>query len=333
MKKTAATIVILFFMILLFANGMKEFSSAEGRSFQFTDSCGRTVQIPEGVTKVAVSGNVAAMLMESLAPEYMVNINSRPTEKQLEFLPDEVAFLPVTGNLYGGKTSINLEQLMTTGAQLIIDAGQKKNTASQDMDLLQEKTGLPCIFLEADILHLAETFRSLGTILKDKSERAEKLAVTVEKILALAQENSLKIKEDDKLKALVFGASETIVFAEGAPNASVLDILGVENAYKTDNVVNKGNTVNAEQLYILNPDVMIFTEEDVYSKFIQDKTYSRLKAVENNMCFVSPSLPFCWIGQPPSVNMLWGVLWLGNLLYPQYYYTGFLDMLDGIFRQ
>jgi iron complex transport system substrate-binding protein len=32
---------------------------------------------------------------------------------------------------------------------------------------------------------------------------------------------------------------------------------------------------------------------------------------------VAPSLPFGWIDFPPSVNRLIGLLWLGQVLYPE----------------
>ena len=30
-------------------------------------------------------------------------------------------------------------------------------------------------------------------------------------------------------------------------------------------------------------------------------------------------MPYNWLSNPPSLNMLLGIWWLGNLLYPQYY--------------
>ena len=30
-------------------------------------------------------------------------------------------------------------------------------------------------------------------------------------------------------------------------------------------------------------------------------------------------MPYNWLSNPPSFNMILGIWWLGNLLYPQYY--------------
>ena len=32
-----------------------------------------------------------------------------------------------------------------------------------------------------------------------------------------------------------------------------------------------------------------------------------------------PALPYNWMSNPPSLNMLLGIRWLGNLLYPDVY--------------
>lgn len=44
----------------------------------FTDSLGRTVEIPETLTRVAPSGAVASMFLATIAPEYMATITQRP---------------------------------------------------------------------------------------------------------------------------------------------------------------------------------------------------------------------------------------------------------------
>ena len=53
---------------------------------------------------------------------------------------------------------------------------------------------LPCIFVEADLAHMAEAFRTLGRLL-DREERGEKLAALVEETLTMAEENSAAPEE------------------------------------------------------------------------------------------------------------------------------------------
>ena len=42
-------------------------------------------------------------------------------------------------------------------------------------------------------------------------------------------------------------------------------------------------------------------------------------------------MPYNWLSNPPSINMLLGVWWLGNLLYPQYYDYDMAEKAQEIF--
>ena len=43
-------------------------------------------------------------------------------------------------------------------------------------------------------------------------------------------------------------------------------------------------------------------------------------------------MPYNWLSNPPSINMLLGVWWLGNLLYPQYYDYDMTEKTQEAFR-
>ena len=44
-----------------------------------------------------------------------------------------------------------------------------------------------------------------------------------------------------------------------------------------------------------------------------------LRAVKDGRVYTVPCDPYCWLSAPPSMNMILGVWWLGNLLYPEVY--------------
>ena len=89
-----------------------------------TDNAGREVTVPAEVTRVAPSGTVATMFLASVCPDYLVCIGSENSDAQAAYLPKALASLPVTGQLYGGKSTINLEALLAAKPQIIIDLGQ-----------------------------------------------------------------------------------------------------------------------------------------------------------------------------------------------------------------
>ena len=345
MKKTLALLLALVMLFSLAACGAAEPTPAEptpaaeeepvateapadepaeepaAETVTFTDSSGREVELPANITKIAPSGPVATMILAAFAPEKLVCVGTKVNENQIPYLYDGIGDLPVTGQLYGGKATLNLEELLATGAEVIIDLGDFKKSIADDLTALQEQTGLPCIFIEADLTHMADAFRSLGTIL-GKEERGEELAKLVEETMTMAAENSAKITEDQQLSVLYSSGSDPLgTNAEGSSQAQVLGIVGAKNAVVLEDVSNKGggNMINMEQLYNFDPDVVLVTDPTALEIVETEAAWQELRAVKDGKVYTVPCDPYCWLSAPPSMNMILGVWWLGNLLYPEVY--------------
>ena len=287
----------------------------------FTDSTGRAVELPANITKIAPSGPVATMILAAFAPEKLVCTGTNIGDDQAAFLYEGLSDLPMTGQLYGGKATFNLEELLATGAEVIIDLGDFKKSIADDLTALQEQTGLPCIFMEADLAHMADAFRSLGTIL-GKEERGEELAKLVEETMTMAAENSAKITEDQMVSVLYSSGSDPLgTNAEGSSQAQVLGIVGAKNAVVVDEVTSKGggNMINMEQLYNFDPNVVLVTDAAALEIIESETAWQELRAVKDGKVYTVPTEPYCWLSAPPSMNMILGVWWLGNLLYPEVY--------------
>ena len=69
------------------------------------------------------------------------------------------------------------------------------------MDRIQKQTGIPTVFIEANLDDMAAAYRTLGDIL-NRSDMAEPLAQFIEKSVTMAQENSAKIPESQRLSVL-----------------------------------------------------------------------------------------------------------------------------------
>ena len=50
-----------------------------------------------------------------------------------------------------------------------------------------------------------------------------------------------------------------------------------------------------------------------------EAAWQELRAVKDGKVYTVPCDPYCWLSAPPSMNMVLGVWWLGNLLYPEVY--------------
>lgn len=287
----------------------------------FTDSCGREVELPAEIRRIAPSGQVATMILAAIAPELLCCTGSRIEADQAAYLYPGLGDLPFTGQLYGGKSTLNLEELLATGAEVIIDLGDYKNSIGEDLDALQSQTGLPCIFVEADLAHMAEAFRTLGRLL-DREERGEKLAALVEETLTMAEENSAAVAEADRLSVLYSSGADPLgTNAEGSSQAQVLPMVGAVNAVTVEDVTSKGggNIINMEQLYVFDPDVVIVSDDSALQQVLTDPAWAELRAVQEGRVYRVPTAPYCWLSAPPSMNMLLGVWWLGNTLYPEVY--------------
>lgn len=292
--------------------------SAVSGTHLFTDSCGRVVELPSKITRAAPSGNMAQMILYSLAPECVMGWSRMPDESVLKFFPDRFRTLPEFGQFYGTNFSLNLEALIAAKPQVIIDIGDQKPTHKADMDGIQEQTGIPTIFIEADLATFPAAYRTLGELF-NKGEQAEDIAAYIESTTAQASAYAAKIAEADRLTVMFgTGVSGLDVNARGSIHADVIEIAGAVNAIVVPEVSFKGggNTISMEELLNADPDVIILSPGGPFASIGDDPLWQGLSAVKSNRYYEIPKGPFNWMSDPPSVNRIIGIKWLGNLLYP-----------------
>ena len=303
------------------ANEMEDVSAhTEAKTIVFTDSCGREVEIPAHIQKVAPSGSVAQMILYAVAPEKLACWAGKLGDEQKYYIEDDCEALPVTGQFYG-KGDLNMEALIEAAPDVIIDLGDKKKSAKEDLDNIQEQTGIPTIFIEATVDSYAEMFRTLGKLLENE-EQGEKLAAYTENVYQDGEKARAQIGEEDKLRVM-FGTGETGLDcnAKGSIHCGVLEAVGVENAIEVAELSNKGggNTVTMEEVIAADPDVILFEAGGPYEKVKDDAYWSGLNAIAKDQFYEIPYGPYHFLASPPSINQIIGIKWLGNLLYPELY--------------
>ena len=159
-------ICLLFVVVLL----MGVFSSVSAER-EFVDSTGRTVLVPDEIEKVAVSGPLTQIVLFALCPEKFVGISNAWDKTAEKYLPAEYYDLPLLGQLYGGKGELNLEALLASGAQVVLDVGEAKKSIKEDMDALQEQTGIPFIHIDATTKTMGDAYRMRGDLLGNRLVR------------------------------------------------------------------------------------------------------------------------------------------------------------------
>ena len=314
-------VIVMIFPVLISGCGGKKADPLAGvETKQVTDDYGRNVTVPAEITKIAASGATAQMLLMTIAPDMLVGLASSPSKAERAYYPEDMWYLPTFGQFYGSKSTLNIEALMTAEPQIIIDTGDYKISGVNDMNGIQKQTGIPTVFFEADLQHMPEAFRQLGALL-GREEKAEELAQFVEKTMAMAEEKRLQIPAEERVSILYgTGTSGLDVNANGSSQAQVIDIIGAKNAIIPDVVTDKGGgtEIDMEKVFVQDPDVILFTPGGPFEK-LETSEWADLKAVRSGRTYEIPSIPYNWISSPPSVNMVIGVWWLGQLVYPKYY--------------
>ena len=301
-------ISLLLIVVLLLS-----FTAVVSAEREFTDSTGRTVTVPDEIEKVAVSGPLTQIVLFALCPEKFVGISNAWDETAAQYLPTEYYELPLLGQLYGGKGELNLETLLASGAQVVLDVGEAKKSIKEDMDALQEQTGLPFIHIDAYTATMGDAYRMLGELLGDE-ETAHMLGAYCDDIYARMVELADSVEKIDLL--YITGEGHNVI-AQGSYHAEIIDLMA-NNLAVVDEPSSKGtgNEVDMEQILAWDPDFIIFAPNSVYDTVADDPVWQTMKAIQNGDYAEAPFGPYNWMGFPPSVQRYLGLLWMGAVLYP-----------------
>lgn len=311
----------LIFCVLSGCSSQRTYDPLVGvETMQTEDDAGRSVEVPETINRIAPSGSTAQMILMTIAPDMLVGLSASPSTLQQPYYPEEMWYLPTFGQFYGSKSNLNMEALIDAKPQVIFDLGDKKDNVRADMDTIQRRTGVPTVFYEMTLEKMADGYRKLGALL-GREEKAEELARFVEKTVAMAKKNAAKIPEEKRLTVLYgTGATGLAVNADESSQAQVIDLIGAKNAVIPDVVTDKGGgtTMNLESVYTIDPDVIVLTTGGPYAE-LKDNAWKNLTAVKDDRYYEIPGVPYNWLSSPPSVNMILGVWWLGQVVYPDIY--------------
>ena len=321
-KKWIALLLALVMSVSLFAcgaqpetnNGDSQNTGDEAATRVFTDSCGREVTVPVNVEKVAVSGPLAQIVVFAMAPDKLVGIANAWDESAAQFLDTKYYDLPLLGQLYGGKGEMNLETLLAAAPDVVIDVGEPKGSIVEDMDALQEQTGIPFVHIDAYLASMDNTYAMLGDLLAMPNEaqgRADYCRYAYDRAVEIA--NSV-----EKANLLYITGDEGLnVIAKGSYHAEAIDLLA-NNLAVVEEPSSKGtgNEVDMEQILNWNPDVILFAPGSIYASVGSNENWQTVTAIKNGAYYEVPMGPYNWMGFPPSVQRLLGMTWMAKILYP-----------------
>lgn len=280
----------------------------------FTDSCGREVTVPADIQKIAVSGPLAQMVVFAIAPDKMVGVANAWDESAKAYFDAKYLELPLLGQLYGGKGELNLETLLAAAPDVVIDVGEPKDSMAEDLDALQEQTGIPFVHIDAYLASMDDTYAMLGDLLAMPNEAqglADYCRYAYDKVKAIAD-------SVEKVNLLYITGEEGLnVIARGSYHAEVIDML-CNNLAVVDEPSSKGtgNEVDMEQILNWNPDAVIFAPGSIYSTVADNENWQTIPAIKDGRYYEVPMGPYNWMGFPPSVQRILGMQWMAKVLYP-----------------
>lgn len=287
----------------------------------FTDSAGREVTLPEEINKIAPSGPLAQIVLYTVAPDKLAGLAADFTDGAKKYIDEKYWGLPKFGQFYGKNANLNMEALIAAKPDVIIDIGEAKKTVKEDMDALSEQLGIPVVFVEADLDSMSTAYKMLGEITGETGQAA-KLADYCDSTLKKSEEVKSSLGTDQK-KSVYFAIGDNGLHtnAEGSIHARVIEQIGAENAAKVEQASSGGGSeVSMEQLLLWQPDIILADSEALYQTITTDPVWAELNAVKEGHVYLIPSAPYSFMSNPPSVNRMIGILWLGSLVYPEQYH-------------
>ena len=322
MKKGIICLILVLTLVLalLLCGCAAESQEALEPTGAFVDSTGRAVRVPPKIEKIAISGPLSQVYILPLAGDMLVGVSNAYAEDAALYLPAYIFEKTEIGQLYGGKGEMDLEALLAADPDIVIDIGEPKGSIAEDLDALTDQTGIPFVHIDATVATAPEAYRILGSLL-GREEKAEELAVWCETTYANMTAMMEKVDADNARKSLLYclGDKGVNVIAEGSFHAETVNMMG-NNLAVLEDVVSSGagNEVDLEQILLWDPDVIIFAPDSCYAEIADAAQWQSVSAVAEGNYYETPYGPYGWLSSPPSVQRYLGMLWLGELLYPEY---------------
>jgi iron complex transport system substrate-binding protein len=293
---------------------------AQGAAAERTvvDSAARRVAVPDRIERAFAAGPPASVLLYVLAPDRLAGWQRAPHPEDLPYIAPEYRDLPVLGSLTGGDT-VNLEVLLQTKPDLIVDFGSVLDTYVSLAARVQTQTGIPYVLIDGSFENTAASVRLLGQVL-GVEQRAEQIASYVESTLAEIDAVLGEVPQDRRPRVyLARGPDGLETGLKGSINTEIIERVGAINVAVDPSGARRGLAeVPVEQVVLWNPDVVITWDRNFFESVRGDSYWQGVDAVRSGRVYLSPTAPYGWIDRPPSLNRLIGLQWLAGLFYPDH---------------
>ena len=281
------------------------------------DSAGRTIALPERVTKIFAAGGPAAVAVYIMRPDAMVGWPRAIRAEERPFVLPGVRDLPEVGMITGRGDTANIEVLLRTKPDLIVDFGSVTPTYISLADNVQSRTGIPYALIDGRFDATAASLRMLGQML-GSTARGEALAAFSESLLKRVDATIAVVPPERRPRVyLARGPDGLETGLRGSINTEIIERAGGRNVADSGDQRRGIVNVSPEQVLLWNPDIIITWDRNFHAKLAlqKDPVWQSVQAVRDGRVHLAPTAPFGWIDRPPSINRLIGLAWLANLFH------------------
>jgi iron complex transport system substrate-binding protein len=290
--------------------------AAPAAAREVTDSAGRKVSLPERVERVFAAGPPAAVLVYVLAPEKLLGWPRALAPAERDYVVPAVRDLPELGRLTGRGDTANLEVVLKSRPDLILDFGSTGGTYVSLADRVQAQTGIPYLLIDGRFASTVQALRLAGEAL-GVERRASALASHAETMLAEVDAVLAAVPPDQRPRVyLARGADGLETGLRGSINTEILERAGGVNVAEAGDDRQGIARVPLERVLVWDPEIIVTWDEGFFRAVQQDPAWAGVSAAREHRVHLSPVLPFGWIDRPPSLNRLIGLKWLTSVFYP-----------------
>ena len=190
---------------------------------------------------------------------------NRPlTPEERAYIPPRYANLPTLGRLTGRGNTANVEVMLASRPDVIIDYGVVNPTYVSLADRVQQQTGVPYLLFDGSLSQIPRAYIAAGESL-GVGERAKELARYAEGLLAEIDERLAQVPAEKRpLVYYARGPRGLQTGLKGSINVESLERIGARNIAAERMGPGGIVTVSPEQLLAWNPEVVITIDSDFF---------------------------------------------------------------------
>lgn len=291
------------------------FAAAAGRPV--VDSAGRSVQLPERISRVFAAGGPAAVALYVMKPDAMLGWPRAVRAEEKPYIAQAQRDLPEVGMLTGRGDTANVEVVLQLKPDLILDFGSVRDTFISLANNTQARTGIPYILIDGRFEATPSSLRLLGQILGEEA-RGEALAQYAERLFGRLEQALAAVAEAGRPRVyLARGPNGLETGLKGSINTEIIERAGGRNVADAGQRQRGIANVSPEQVLLWNPDIVITWDRTFFENVTKapDPFWQSVSALINKRVYLAPTAPFGWIDRPPSLNRIIGLAWLANIFH------------------